>query len=179
MEVENEKIKMRIMLTFAVCMTMLMVMNVLAEEVPECTSGHTVGNLAWSADYTECGGGFKEAHYYCTVCNWGVDAEGNPYMLYLGDDNHTMISVPEKAAMTQADGNYAYWLCEVCGGTFKDQHGKEYIKDINTYMIPKLQPVTDNPATGDQAPIALIVSLMAMCVLVLGVSYRKLLKTKL
>ena len=89
MEVENEKIKMRIMLTFAVCMTMLMVMNVLAEEVPECTSGHTVGNLAWSADYTECKGGYKEDHYLCKVCEEPVDKDGKNVYMEFGTDKHT------------------------------------------------------------------------------------------
>ena len=71
-----KKTRPGIMLIIAACMTLLMGMNVFADGVPECPSGHTVGELAWEADYTECEGGYEKDVYACSVCNTAVYSDG-------------------------------------------------------------------------------------------------------
>ena len=132
---------------------------------------HSPGNKKYPADYTECGGGFKEEHYICTVCGWASDERGINYIFYPGNGKHKLISVPAKEATTQATGNLAYWKCEVCDSAFKDQNGKEIIKDINDYIVPKLaqKNPTVGPQTGDQTPLigmlfTMMISFLAFCV---------------
>ena len=49
---------------------------------------------------------------------------------------HRLKSVPEKAATCKTKGNLSYYLCENCGGYFKDAEGKEAYEK-NGWVIPK------------------------------------------
>lgn len=163
------------------------------------TDAHKPGTTEYPANYTSCRGGYDVAHYYCTVCNRGVDVNGNHILRYPGDGNHEIAAVPAKAATTQAEGNLAYWKCEICGLAFKDKDGNEYIRDISAYIIPKLPqdsgekepatgPVAGNknvedtsaisPDTGDETPLAFISCLMLLSLLGLGMTWMRDRKTE-
>lgn len=156
--------------------------NVVDLEAP--TKKHTPGTELYPANYTKCGGGFKEDFYLCTVCNWGCDKDGVRYLLYPGDEQHTIVKKPAQAATTEAEGNLEYWYCEVCGNAYEDAEGKKYIEDISKYIIPKLekttseQSVTTSPKTGDTMQGTTITVLMLGMVLSLSVIVTGCLKVR-
>ena len=51
-------------------------------------------------------------------------------------EGHRLKFVPEKAATCKTKGNLSYYLCENCGGHFKDTEGKEAYEK-NGWVIPK------------------------------------------
>lgn len=83
------------------------------------TGVHTPGKYI-EPDYTECGGGYKEGYYYCSVCEDECDADGNS--MYWSDREWfegTGIHTPGEfvePSYTECGGGYkeGYYRCSVC-----------------------------------------------------------------
>ena len=73
-------------------------------------------------------------YYECTVCHkYFTDEQGNDevaensWVLPLAA--HSLEAVAEKPATCTAEGNSAYWICNVCGKFFSDANGENEIAE--------------------------------------------------
>ena len=105
----------------------------------EPTSSHVLGERN-DSNYTPCGGGFQVDWYDCTVCHQPLDDNGNYVDWMEPTAGHTISRIAAAAPTYEADGNIEYWHCTVCGLCFADAGGSTPIDDLDSVILPKLEP---------------------------------------
>ena len=123
------------------------------------TEKHTLGEKH-AADYTKCGGGYKEEYYECSVCEYACTAEGNDAIWSPAVSNkHNVAWIAEIPATTTKTGLKAHWGCVDCSTIFIDEAGTEMMwldEDYDALVIPKLKPGNPAvPATADNSMMGL------------------------
>ena len=84
-----KNLKIATILAIVISMILSLGMIAFAEETLVCEN-HTLGDWAWPADYTECGGGFKEDIYECSECGTALFADGSEAERIEGNGQHTV-----------------------------------------------------------------------------------------
>lgn len=107
-----------------------------------CQNGqHTPDGEKYSANYTECSGGYKTDYYTCSVCGIPCDESGNGVMWESGAGKHTPnLEHKHDKDYTICGGGYQrdYYACIYCG-TFCEADGstvENLWKDGNDQHIP-------------------------------------------
>ena len=95
-------------------------------------ASHTL--VAHAAVAATCQAEGNSAYWECSVCHkYFSDANGeneiaeNSWVLPLAA--HSLEAVAEKPATCTAEGNSAYWICNVCGKFFSDANGENEIAE--------------------------------------------------
>ena len=100
---------------------------------PTCTEGGS--NAYWSCDI--CGRFFADAEGTSEIAEggWILPAAG-----------HTLTGHGATAATCAAEGNHAYWSCELCGKYFLDQEGNTEIEEGSWIIEKTLHKLTAHEA---------------------------------
>lgn len=109
-----------------------------------------------------CYGGPRVPHHICTVCGTPVDSNGAYIESYPPTEDHTLVTVPAKAATVDAEGNIEHFKCTVCNSLFLTAEDVKFncscMPDVVT--LPKL--TAEAPAqkveiaeTVDEVPAAI------------------------
>lgn len=106
---------------------------------PDENAKHTPGTILHKANYTSCGGGYKENFYYCMDCGAAIDGNGNPINPCDPENSiHTPSTEVYPADYTICNGGYKteYHKCIYCGsavnaeGKYATWYGGSYYETI-------------------------------------------------
>ena len=106
---------------------------------PDENAKHTPGTILHKANYTSCGGGYKENFYYCMDCGAAIDGNGNPINPCDPENSiHTPSTEVYPADYTICNGGYKteYHKCIYCGsavnaeGKYATWYGGSYYDHI-------------------------------------------------